>query len=149
MDSLINKDKKTSPTSENSGDSVYARAELGLLRLRNFSVLAEQLLFFILAERVLLPPPPTRSGRLSSGPTCSLMSLALYNVLAYCVGFAQELATSSNWSPTITVADSSQIRHLGMTATNAVLQWTKAVTALASIGFALVAVTIGRSLHNY
>lgn len=117
------------------------RAENGLLRMRNFSAMAEQLLFLVLAEKLLLQQP----GQRMTG----LYSLMFYNVLAYCIGYVKELLLKEDWSPYVTLAESSQIKHLAMSATKIVLEWTKAVTFVVTVTFTLLVFGVEQGLQNY
>lgn len=116
------------------------RAQDGLLRLKNFAAMAEQLLFLMLADRLLLPP--------RQRTTC-LYSLMFYNVLAYCFGYLRELLAKEDWSPFVTLTETSQIKHLAMSATKIVLEWTKAVTFLVTVTFTLLVFSLGKGLQNY
>ncbi|XP_003426130.1 ERAD-associated E3 ubiquitin-protein ligase HRD1B [Nasonia vitripennis] len=116
------------------------RAENGLLKMRNFSAMAEQLLFFVLADKVLLQPRQRMTG---------LYSLMFYNVMAYCVSYAKELVSKEDWSPYVTLTETSQIKHLAMSATKIVLEWTKAVTFVVTLAFALLLFGLEQGLQNY
>ncbi|XP_014205918.1 E3 ubiquitin-protein ligase HRD1 [Copidosoma floridanum] len=118
------------------------RAEEELLRMRNFSALAEQLAFMALADRLLLPAGPTRKLN-------CLYTLMFYNVLAYCFGYVRELASKGDWSPYVTLTATSSVRHLAMSATKLVLEWTKAVTFFITLVFTLLVFSFEQALHDY
>ncbi|XP_058796779.1 uncharacterized protein LOC131667404 [Phymastichus coffea] len=122
---------------------IYApmdKAESSLLKMRNFSTLAEQLLFLMLADKLLLTP--------RQRTTC-LYSLMFYNVLAYCIGYIRELLTKEDWVPYVTVTETSRIKHLAMSATKIVLEWTKAVTFAVTVVFTLIVFGLEQGLQNY
>ncbi|OXU20826.1 hypothetical protein TSAR_004011 [Trichomalopsis sarcophagae] len=116
------------------------RAENGLLKMRNFSAMAEQLLFFVLADKLLLQPRQRMTG---------LYSLMFYNVVAYCISYVKELVSKEDWSPYVTLTETSQIKHLAMSATKIVLEWTKAVTFLVTVTFTLLVFGLEQGLQNY
>ena len=48
-----------------------------------------------------------------------------YNVISYCSIYAKEIYDRKNWLPYVTITETSQVKHLGMTATKLTLEWTK------------------------
>ena len=78
-----------------------------------------------------------------------LYSLMFYNVAAYCSSYIRELVTKEDWSLTVPVADHSRVKHLAMTATRLVLEWTKAVTFVITIVFMLLVFGLERGLEHY
>ncbi|XP_011637750.1 ERAD-associated E3 ubiquitin-protein ligase HRD1B-like [Pogonomyrmex barbatus] len=115
------------------------RAENLFLKMRNLSVMANQIVFLILADRVLLP-----QQRL----TC-LYTLMFYNVIAYCVSYIKELIQKEDWSPYVTLTERSKIKHLAMSATKIVLEWTKAVTFVVTLTFMLLVFGLEQGLDHY
>ena len=78
--------------------------ETVFLRMKNISTMANQIIFLMLADRVLIAEPKM---------TC-LYTLMFYNVITYCVGYIKELIEREDWSPYVTLTDTSKIRHLAM-----------------------------------
>ncbi|KAL0127502.1 hypothetical protein PUN28_003052 [Cardiocondyla obscurior] len=115
------------------------RAENLFLKMRNLSVMANQIVFLILADKVLLP-----QQRL----TC-LYTLMFYNVIAYCVSYIKELIQKEDWSPYVTLTERSKIKHLAMSATKIVLEWTKAVTFVVTLTFMLLVFGLEQGLDHY
>ncbi|XP_029666229.1 uncharacterized protein LOC115237375 [Formica exsecta] len=115
------------------------RAENLFLKMRNFSVMANQIVFLMLADKVLLP-----QQRL----TC-LYTLMFYNVIAYCVSYIKELIQKEDWSPYVTLTERSKIKHLAMSATKIVLEWTKAVTFVVTLTFMLLVFGLEQGLDHY
>lgn len=98
-----------------------------------------QLVFFMLCDRVLVP---------GQRVTC-LYSLMFYNVLAYCVSYIKELIEKEDWSPYVTMTEHSNIKHLAMSATKIVLEWTKAVTFIVTVVFMLLVFGLEQGLEHY
>lgn len=102
-----------------------------------------QLVFFIMCDRVLVGPwgPQQRV-------TC-LYSLMFYNVIAYCVSYIKELIEKENWSPYVNMTHHSDLKHLAMTTTKIVLEWTKAVTFIITVIFMLLVFGLEQGLEQY
>ncbi|XP_033215937.1 E3 ubiquitin-protein ligase AMFR-like [Belonocnema kinseyi] len=115
------------------------RAENLFLKMKNLSLMMNQIVFFILADKVLVPQEKM---------TC-LYTLMFYNVIAYCVSYIKELIEKEDWSPYVTLTERSQIKHLAMSATKIVLEWTKAVTFVVTITFMLLVFGLEQGLENY
>ncbi|XP_076165664.1 uncharacterized protein LOC143145806 [Ptiloglossa arizonensis] len=115
------------------------RAEILFLRMKNISVMANQIVFLVLADRVLIREPKM---------TC-LYTLMFYNVITYCVSYIKELIEKEDWSPYVTLTERSKIKHLAMSATKIVLEWTKAVTFIVTITFMLLVFGLEQGLKNY
>lgn len=98
-----------------------------------------QLIFFVLCDRVLVP----------NQRVTALYSLMFYNVIAYCVSYIKELIEKEDWSPWVRMADHSNIKHLAMSATKIVLEWTKAVTFIITVVFMLLVFGLEQGLDNY
>lgn len=122
--------------------AIYApleRAERIFLQMSNLSTMIGQLLMFTACDRLLVS-----QGRL----TC-LYSLMFYNVVTYSVSYVRELCTKEDWSPYVNVTRHSRVKHLAMSATKIVLEWTKAVTFIVTITFVLLALGLEQGLEHY
>ncbi|KAL1461526.1 hypothetical protein WDU94_013413 [Cyamophila willieti] len=119
--------------------SPLLRIERTLLSLPNLCTLLSQLSFFSLSDHLLL----------SEHRISSLYTLIFYNVLTYCVSYVTELATKESWDMYVTVSDTNSLKHLSMTATKLVLEWTKAITFLITVVFLVLVVTLERALDKY
>lgn len=115
------------------------RAENLFLRMKNISVMANQIVFLMLADKVLVP---------KERMTC-LYTLMFYNVIAYCVSYIKELIEKEDWTPYVTLTERSQIKHLAMSATKIVLEWTKAVTFVVTLTFMLLVFGLEQGLEHY
>lgn len=121
---------------------VYApiqRAEELFLKMKNISVMGNQIVFLVLADRALLPKQKL---------TC-LYTLMFYNVAAYSVSYVKELIQKEDWSPYVTVTERSRMKHLAMSATKIVLEWTKAVTFVVTLTFMLLVFGLEQGLEHY
>ena len=87
-----------------------------------------QIVFLQAAEVSLLAP---------GQKAASLFTLVLYNCLSYCLSYIYSLLTNSLAWRVETVAQSSSVPHLAMTATKLTLEWTKFIV------FFMTAVTVG------
>ncbi|GBP63714.1 RING finger protein 145 [Eumeta japonica] len=122
--------------------AVYApihRAELMFMQMNNLSTMISQLVMFTACDRVLVA-----GGRL----TC-LYSLMFYNVVTYSVSYVRELCLKEDWSPYVNLARHSRVKHLAMSATKIVLEWTKAVTFVVTVTFVLLALGLEQGLDHY
>ena len=54
-----------------------------------------------------------------------LYTLMFYNVISYCSMYAKEVYERKDWLPYVTITQTSQVKHLGMSATRLTLEWTK------------------------
>lgn len=93
----------------------------------------------MLCDRVLVPDQRV---------TC-LYSLMFYNVVAYCVSYIKELVEKEDWSPYVNMTKHSNIKHLAMSATKIVLEWTKAVTFIITVVFMLLVFGLEQGLEHY
>lgn len=90
-----------------------------------------------------------------SSPECEhrkatgLYTLMFYNVIAYCVNYIKELVEKEDWSPYVNMTHHSNIKHLAMSATKIVLEWTKAVTFIITVTFMLLVFGLEQGLQNY
>lgn len=98
-----------------------------------------QIIFFMLCDKVLVPGQKV---------TC-LYSVMFYNVIAYCFGYIKELIEKEDWSPYVNMTKHSNVKHLAMTATKIVLEWTKAVTFIITVVFMLLVLGLEQGLQHY
>ncbi|XP_076225959.1 uncharacterized protein LOC143174785 [Nomia melanderi] len=115
------------------------RAETIFLQMKNISVMTNQILFLKMADLIYLHKPEMTY----------LYTLMFYNVITYCVSYIKELIEKEDWSPYITLTERSKIKHLAMSATKIVLEWTKAVTFVVTLTFMLLVFGLEQGLHNY
>lgn len=115
------------------------RMETVFLQMKNISVMTNQIIFMILADQIFISEPKV---------TC-LYTLMFYNVVTYCVSYIKELIEKENWSPYVTLTERSRIKHLAMSATKIVLEWTKAVTFVVTLTFMLVVFGLEQGLKRY
>ncbi len=54
-----------------------------------------------------------------------LYTLMFYNVVSYCSNYVIDMINKKDWLPYVTITETSQLKHLGMTATKMTLEWTK------------------------
>ncbi|GLH00332.1 Protein TRC8 homolog [Gryllus bimaculatus] len=107
--------------------------------MANISFMVNQVMFFTLCDRLLLD---------ESRVAC-LYSLMFYNVTAYCVAYIKELIHKEDWSPYVTITERSNVKHLAMSATKIVLEWTKAVTFIITVVFMLLVFGLEQGLQHY
>lgn len=98
-----------------------------------------QLLIFTACDRLFV----------SKGKLTSLYSLMFYNVITYSVSYVREICTKEDWSPYVNVTRHSRVKHLAMSATKIVLEWTKAVTFIVTITFILLTLGLEQGLEHY
>ncbi|KAJ1528399.1 hypothetical protein ONE63_006814 [Megalurothrips usitatus] len=115
------------------------RMEGVLIGMHNLFTMISQCLFFMVCERTLVP----------GQRVACLYSLMFYNVAAYCASYVRELIAKEDWSLSVPVADHSRVKHLAMTATRLVLEWTKAVTFIITVVFMLLVFGLERGLEHY
>lgn len=72
-----------------------------------------------------------------------------YNVIAYCVSYIRELIEKEDWSPWVRMTEHSNIKHLAMSVTKIVLEWTKAVTFIITVVFMLLVFGLEQGLELY
>lgn len=85
----------------------------------------------------------------AQGKLTSLYSLMFYNVVTYSVSYVRDLATKEDWSPYVNLTRNSQVKHLAMSATKIVLEWTKAVTFIVTITFMLLTLGLEQGLEHF
>ncbi|CAH1169666.1 unnamed protein product [Phaedon cochleariae] len=123
------------------------RCEKMFMKMSNISNLTTQLVFFMICDRVLLCS--------FGGTNCpqkkitGLYSLMFYNVIAYCTSYIKELIEKEDWSITVRMTKHSNIKHVAMSATKIVLEWTKAVTFIITVTFMLLVFGLEQGLQHY
>lgn len=78
-----------------------------------------------------------------------LYTLMFYNVIAYCVSYIKELIQKEDWSMTVSITQHSKLKHVAMSATKIVLEWTKAVTFIITVTFMLLVFGLEQGLQHY
>lgn len=78
-----------------------------------------------------------------------LYTLMFYNVIAYCVSYIKELAQKEDWSPFVNMTQHSNIKHVAMSCTKIVLEWTKAITFIITVTFMLLVFGLEQGLQHY
>lgn len=114
-------------------------AENHFLKMKNISMMSNQIIFLMLADRIFISEPKM---------TC-LYTLMFYNVVTYCIIYIKELIEKEDWSPYVTLTERSKIKHLAMSATKIVFEWTKAVTFIVTITFMLLVFGLEQDLEHY
>lgn len=123
------------------------RCEKIFMKMSNISNLTTQLVFFMMCDRVLLCS--------FGGTHCpqkkitGLYSLMFYNVIAYCTSYIKELIEKEDWSVTVRMTQHSNMKHVAMSATKIVLEWTKAVTFIITVTFMLLVFGLEQGLEHY
>ncbi|XP_057665130.1 RING finger protein 145 homolog [Diorhabda carinulata] len=123
------------------------KCEKVFMKMSNISNLITQLIFFMMCDRVLLCD--------FGGTNCpqkkitGLYSLMFYNVIAYCTSYIKELVEKEDWSVTVRMTQHSNIKHVAMSATKIVLEWTKAVTFIITVTFMLLVFGLEQGLEHY
>lgn len=113
--------------------------ERAYIKMSNIFTMVNQLIFFMLCNCVFVP----------TQRVTSLYSLMFYNVLAYCVSYIKELIEKEDWSPWVRMTEHSNLKHLAMSATKIVLEWTKAVTFIVTVVFMLLVFGLEQGLEHY
>ncbi|OAD58383.1 hypothetical protein WN48_11346, partial [Eufriesea mexicana] len=114
-------------------------AENHFLKMKNISMISNQIIFLMLADRIFISEPKI---------TC-LYTLMFYNVVTYCIFYIKELIEKEDWSPYVTLTERSKIKHLAMSATKIVFEWTKAVTFIVTLTFMLLVFGLEQDLEHY
>lgn len=107
--------------------------------LLQFKSKSFQLLMFTACDRLFV----------AQGKLTSLYSLMFYNVITYSVNYVREICTKEDWSPYVNVTRHSRVKHLAMSATKIVLEWTKAVTFIVTITFILLTLGLEQGLEHF
>ncbi|KAJ3648922.1 hypothetical protein Zmor_020690 [Zophobas morio] len=123
------------------------KCEKIFMKMTNLSNLATQLVFFMMCDRVLLCS--FGGGNCPQKKVTGLYSLMFYNVIAYCVSYIKELIEKEDWSVTVNMTHHSNIKHVAMSATKIVLEWTKAITFIITVTFMLLVFGLEQGLEHY
>ncbi|KAK6635383.1 hypothetical protein RUM44_000634 [Polyplax serrata] len=115
------------------------QTEQVLLNMTHIYTMINQIVFFTLCDRAI--------G--SAQKINSIYSLMLYSVLTYCLQYVRDMIKKEEWSPYVNVSQHSNVRHLAMSATRIVLEWTKAVTFIITVIFLVLAFSAKEGLDNY
>lgn len=107
--------------------------------MKKYFIYLFQLLIFTACDRLLI----------SNGKLTNLYSLMFYNVVTYSVSYVKELYMKEDWSPYVNLTRHSRVKHLAMSATKIVLEWTKAVTFIVTVTFVLLALGLEQGLDHY
>ncbi|XP_044728994.1 E3 ubiquitin-protein ligase RNF139-like isoform X2 [Chrysoperla carnea] len=121
------------------------RTERAFFRMQNLFTLINQITFFLLADALL----NTYTTSKKAGHVTSLYSLMFYNVISYCTCYIKELIEKEDWSPYVHITKASNVKHLAMTTTKIVLEFTKAVTFIITVIFMLLVFGLEQKLENY
>lgn len=120
-------------------NSILEKTEEMLLKMTHIYTIMNQIVFFTLCDRAI--------G--SDQKINSIYSLMLYNVITYCLQYVRDLMAKEDWSLTVPISEHSRIRHLAMSATSIVLEWTKAVTFIITVVFLVLSFGAKEGLENY
>ncbi|XP_045460881.1 uncharacterized protein LOC123671202 [Harmonia axyridis] len=123
------------------------RCENVFMKMSNIYNMTTQLVFFLICDRVLLCD--VSSKVCPQKKITGLYTLMFYNVIAYCVSYIKELIEKEDWSVTVNITQHSNIKHLAMSATKIVLEWTKAVTFIITVTFMLLVFGLEQGLKHY
>ncbi|KAK9874088.1 hypothetical protein WA026_002444 [Henosepilachna vigintioctopunctata] len=123
------------------------RCENIFIKMSNISNLTTQLIFFLVCDRVLLCDMAGK--RCPQKKITGLYTLMFYNVIAYCVSYIKELIEKEDWSVTVNMTQHSNIKHVALSATKIVLEWTKAVTFIITVTFMLLVFGLEQGLQHY
>lgn len=77
-----------------------------------------------------------------------LYTLMFFNVVSYCSNYAKEVYRRRNWTPYVTITDSSQVKHLGMSATKLTLEWTKLLIFVLTAVFIVLTVAFAQEVQG-
>lgn len=119
------------------------RCEKMFMKTVNIFNMTTQIVFFIMCDKVLLN---SISGQKKY---TGLYSLMFYNVIAYCTSYIKELIEKEDWSVTVNITQHSNIKHVAMSATKIVLEWTKAITFIITVTFMLLVFGLEQGLEHY
>ncbi|KAK4314029.1 hypothetical protein Pmani_014648 [Petrolisthes manimaculis] len=117
----------------------YLALEVAYLKMKNLTILVNQLVFFCVCERLLM----------GQQKLASLYTLIFFDVVAYCVSYIKELVEREDWTMYVNIARTSNVRHLAMSTTKIALEWTKAVTFIITVVFMLLVFGLEEGLKDY
>ncbi|XP_035222714.1 ERAD-associated E3 ubiquitin-protein ligase HRD1-like [Stegodyphus dumicola] len=114
------------------------RAET-LQRSEAMSSLINQIMFFMLCDRWFCPEEKLTG----------LYALLFYNVICYLLMYTQRLVYLQDITPVVFVSEHSNVRHLAMTATKVMLEFTRAVTFVVTGVFMLLVFGLEQGLEHF
>lgn len=77
-----------------------------------------------------------------------LYTLMFYNVMSYCSKYAKEVYERKQWLPYVTITETSQVKHLGMSATKITLEWTKFLIFFLTMVFILLTIIFAQEVQG-
>ncbi|XP_054716247.1 RING finger protein 145 homolog [Uloborus diversus] len=101
--------------------------------------LINQIMFFMLCDRWFCPEEKLTG----------LYALLFYNVICYLLMYTQRLVYLQDITPIVFVSEHSNIRHLAMTATKVMLEFTRAVTFVVTGVFMLLVFGLEQGLEHF
>jgi len=114
--------------------------EKSILKSDKLFILISQIAFFHSAESALLP-----QGQKAT----SLFTLMLFNALTYCITYLYKIISNTAWCSIETVATTSQVPHLAISATKLTLEWTKFIVFFITTVSICLALTLGVSMQGF
>lgn len=110
-----------------------------LQRSEAMGCLINQIMFFMLCDRWFCPQEKLTG----------LYALLFYNVICYLLMYTQRLIYLSDITPIVYLSEHSGIRHLAMTATKVMLEFTRAVTFVVTGVFMLLVFGLEQGLEHF
>lgn len=110
-----------------------------LQRSEAMASLINQIMFFMLCDRWFCP-----HERLTG-----LYALLFYNVICYLLIYTQRLVYLQDVTPIVLISEHSNTRHLAMTATKFMLEFTRAVTFVVTGVFMLLVFGLEQGLEHF
>lgn len=110
-----------------------------LQRSEAMGCLINQIMFFMLCDRWFCPEEKLTG----------LYALLFYNVICYLLMYTQRLIYLSDITPIVYLSEHSGIRHLAMTATKVMLEFTRAVTFVVTGVFMLLVFGLEQGLEHF
>lgn len=110
-----------------------------LQRSEAMGCLINQIMFFMLCDRWFCPEEKLTG----------LYALLFYNVICYLLMYTQRLIYLSDITPIVLMSEHSGVRHLAMTATKVMLEFTRAVTFVVTGVFMLLVFGLEQGLEHF
>lgn len=110
-----------------------------LQRSEAMASLINQIMFFMLCDRWFCPQEKLTG----------LYALLFYNVICYLLMYTQRLLYLQDITPVVFVSEHSNVRHLAMTATKVMLEFTRAVTFVITGVFMLLVFGLEQGLEHF
>ncbi|GFR20511.1 hypothetical protein TNCT_223531 [Trichonephila clavata] len=110
-----------------------------LHRSEAMASLINQIMFFMLCDRWFCPEEKLTG----------LYALLFYNVICYLLIYTQRLVYLQDMTPVIFISEHSNVRHLAMTATKVMLEFTRAVTFVVTGVFMLLVFGLEQGLEHF